>query len=160
MVCLFIWMLLGPGSPVFLPGESQGRGHRVRHDWSNLAAAAAGPGLGSSFVAQQWRICLQYRRHRRLVWLLIRENRTELFSFLGFKKSKLFFSLVNWNSHNKLVVTTVDSAWDGASLFLGFYDRGWVFFLLWLHPFILSGVISPLISSSILGTYWPGEFLF
>ena len=36
----------------------------------------------------------------------------------------------------------------------------WVLFLLWLHPFILSGVISPLISSSILGTYWPGEFLF
>ena len=27
----------------------------------------------------------------------------------------------------------------------------WVLFLLWLHPFILSGVISPLISSSI---YW------
>ena len=26
----------------------------------------------------------------------------------------------------------------------------------WLHPFILSGVISPLISSSILGTYRPG----
>ena len=25
---------------------------------------------------------------------------------------------------------------------------------------ILSGVISPLISSSILGTYWPGEFIF
>ena len=32
--------------------------------------------------------------------------------------------------------------------------------LLWLHPFILSGVISPLISGNILGTYWPGEFLF
>ena len=29
----------------------------------------------------------------------------------------------------------------------------WVLFLLWLHPFILSGVFfSPLISSSILGT--------
>ena len=28
------------------------------------------------------------------------------------------------------------------------------------HPFILSGVISPLISNSILGTYWPGEFIF
>ena len=26
--------------------------------------------------------------------------------------------------------------------------------------FILSGVISPLISSSIVGTYWPGEFIF
>ena len=33
-------------------------------------------------------------------------------------------------------------------------------FLLWLHPFILSVVISPLISSSILGTYQPGEFIF
>ena len=36
----------------------------------------------------------------------------------------------------------------------------WVLFLLWFHPFILSGVISQLISSSILGTYRPGEFLF
>ena len=36
----------------------------------------------------------------------------------------------------------------------------WVLFLLWLHPFFISGVISPLISSSILGTYLPGEFLF
>ena len=38
--------------------------------------------------------------------------------------------------------------------------HSWVLFLLWLHPFILSRVISPLISSSILGTYRPGEFLF
>ena len=36
----------------------------------------------------------------------------------------------------------------------------WILFLLWLHPFILCGVISPLISSSILGTYQSGEFLF
>ena len=33
-------------------------------------------------------------------------------------------------------------------------------FLLWLHLFILSCVISPLISSSISGTYRPGEFIF
>jgi len=38
--------------------------------------------------------------------------------------------------------------------------HNWVLFLLWLHPFILYGVISPLISSSLLGTYWPEEFLF
>ena len=38
--------------------------------------------------------------------------------------------------------------------------HNWVLFLLWFHPFILSAVISPLISSSILGTYWPGEFIF
>ena len=36
----------------------------------------------------------------------------------------------------------------------------WMLFLLWLHPFILSGVISPLISSSILGTYQSREFIF
>ena len=33
-------------------------------------------------------------------------------------------------------------------------------FLLWLHLFILSGVISPFFSSSILGTYQPREFIF
>ena len=33
--------------------------------------------------------------------------------------------------------------------------HNWVLFLLWLHFFILSGVISPLISNSILGTYPP-----
>ena len=38
--------------------------------------------------------------------------------------------------------------------------HNWVLFLLWLRLFILSGVVSPLISSSILGTYWPGEFIF
>ena len=38
--------------------------------------------------------------------------------------------------------------------------HNWALFLLWLHPFILFGVISPLISSSILSTYRPGEFLF
>ena len=40
------------------------------------------------------------------------------------------------------------------------YIHSWVLFLLWLHPFILSGVISPLISSSIFGTYGPGDFIF
>ena len=38
--------------------------------------------------------------------------------------------------------------------------HNWVLLLLWLHAFILSGVSSPLISSSILGTYQPGEFIF
>ena len=33
-------------------------------------------------------------------------------------------------------------------------------FSLWLSLFILSGVLSPLFSSSILGTYWPVEFIF
>ena len=33
------------------------------------------------------------------------------------------------------------------------FSHNWVLFLLWLHPFILSEVISPLTSSSILGTW-------
>ena len=38
--------------------------------------------------------------------------------------------------------------------------HSWVLFLLWLRLFIICGVISLLISSSILGTYQPGEFVF
>ena len=46
------WRRKWQPTPVFLPGESQGRGslvgcrlwgHRVRHDWSDLAAAAWSP---------------------------------------------------------------------------------------------------------------------
>ena len=38
--------------------------------------------------------------------------------------------------------------------------HNWVLFLLLLCLFILSGVICPLISSSILDTYWSREFIF
>ena len=38
--------------------------------------------------------------------------------------------------------------------------HNWVLFLPWLHPFILSRVISPLISSNILITYQPGSSSF
>ena len=44
--------------------------------------------------------------------------------------------------------------------FITSYIHNWALFLLWLHLFIVSGVISPLFSSSILGTYQPGEFIF
>ena len=36
----------------------------------------------------------------------------------------------------------------------------WLLFLLWFCHFILSGVICLLFSSSMLGTYWPREFIF
>ena len=48
-VLSLLWRRKWQPTPVFLPGESQGRrslvscrlwGHRVRHDWSDLAAAA------------------------------------------------------------------------------------------------------------------------
>ena len=45
------------------------------------------------------------------------------------------------------------------TLLLSPNTHNWVLFLIW-HPFILPGVISPLISSSTLGTYWLVEFIF
>ena len=47
-----------------------------------------------------------------------------------------------------------------ASDFITRQIHNWVLFLLWLPLFILSGVISPLFSKSILGTYRPEEFIF
>ena len=55
-------------------------------------------------------------------------------------------------------VTLLFTASDVASITSHIHN--WILFLLWLHLFLLSGVISPLISSSMLGIYWPGEFLF
>ena len=40
------------------------------------------------------------------------------------------------------------------------HTHNWVLLLLWFCLFILFGVVSPLISSSILNTYQPGEFIF
>ena len=57
-----------------------------------------------------------------------------------------------------IMVIQVFTTLDLASITSHIYS--WVLFLFWLLPFILSGVISPLISSSILGTYWPRVFLF
>ena len=57
-------------------------------------------------------------------------------------------------SYAILLFTTLDLA------SITCHIHSWVLFLLWLHPFILSGITSSLISSSILGTYWSGEFLF
>ena len=53
--------------------------------------------------------------------------------------------------HSRFLCNIALTASDLASITS--HIHSWALFLLWLHPFILSGVISPLISSSILGTY-------
>ena len=62
------WRRKWQPTPVFLPGESQGRGslvgcrlgsHRVRHDWSDLAAAAAAVDL-ILLLVWVWLIHLDY----------------------------------------------------------------------------------------------------
>ena len=60
------WRRKWQPTPVFLPGESQGRGslgglpslgsHRVGHDWSDLAAAAA--------VRYNWKVLIMARKRK------------------------------------------------------------------------------------------------
>ena len=66
--------------------------------------------------------------------------------------------LDSWTWHSRFLYNIALTASDLASITS--HTHSWVFFLLWLHPFILYGVISPPISSSIFDTYWPGEFPF
>ena len=70
----------------------------------------------------------------------------------------LQFALIHGSDIPGSYVILLFTASDLASITS--HIHSWVLFLLWLHPFILSGVIYPLISSSILGTYQSGEFLF
>ena len=50
--------------------------------------------------------------------------------------------------------------WSQEFTSISSHIHSWVVFLLWLCLSIFSGVISPLIFSSILGTYQPGEVIF
>ena len=66
----------------------------------------------------------------------------------GHKESDMTERL-NWIYLDSLDFTSITS-----------HIHNWLLFFLWLCLFILSGVISRLFSSSILGTCWPGEFIF
>ena len=80
--CYLYWRRKWQPTPVFLPGESQGwrslwlpsmGSHRVRHDWSDLAAAAATTTVGrqdcfkSNLVVKE--ICLQAAFKNQYRWL-------------------------------------------------------------------------------------------
>ena len=77
-------------------------------------------------------------------------NRVPIFFFIMNKSSCIHFF--------NLPLFHLRTAWNPASITSPIHNC--VLFLLWLHPFILSGVTSLLISSSILGPYWPGESIF
>ena len=63
-----------------------------------------------------------------------------------------------WTKYSRFLCNVLFTSLDFTSITSHIHNC--VLFLLWLHLFIPSGVISPLISSSILDTYRPGEFLF
>ena len=83
------------------------------------------------------------------------------------RTSFLFFFLVSVR-RSSLTECRQESTLVMAILFLTARDfpfstrhiQNWVSFLLWLSLFIPSGAISPLFSSSILGNYLPGGFIF
>ena len=79
---------------------------------------------------------------------------TLVISCLTTSNLDLFTDLTNLGSYATLLSTASNLPSITSPI------HNWVLSLLWLHPFILSGVMSPLISSSILGTYQPGEFIF
>ena len=66
--------------------------------------------------------------------------------------------LDSWTCHSRSYAILLFTALDLASITSHIHN--WVLFLLWLCLLILSGVISLLISSSILGTYWLEKFIF
>ena len=66
--------------------------------------------------------------------------------------------LDSWTLHSRFLGSIVLYSSEFTSITSHNHNR--VLFLLWLCLFILSGVISPLFSSSVLGTYQPGKFIF
>ena len=79
---------------------------------------------------------------------------TLVISCLTTSNLDLFTDLTNLGSYETLLSTASNLTSITSPI------HNWVLSLLWLYPFILSGVMSPLISRSILGTYQPGEFIF
>ena len=70
------------------------------------------------------------------------------------------YSLSNFQTQDTILLTFVTVLWQTHYIPMAYlsYNRKCV--LLWFHLFIISGVISLLLSSSILSTYQPGEFIF
>ena len=68
------------------------------------------------------------------------------------------FALIHWSNIPGSYAILLFTALDLASITSHIHN--WLLFLLWLCLFILYGVISPLISRCILGTYQPEEFIF
>ena len=66
--------------------------------------------------------------------------------------------LNSWTWHSRFLCNI---AHYSIRLYFHHQSHPWlVIFSIWIHLFILSGVIFLLFSSSILGTYEPGEFIF
>ena len=132
LVTFLHWRRKWQPTPVFLPGESQGRGawwaasmgsHRVGHDWSDSAAAAAATVIYIALVKEntfittntkitQWTLTLKFYGKKGNEWSE-QKYRSSWLKALPFKytsaKARLLYIQI---SHSK--VTAVDR-WDLSS---------------------------------------------
>ena len=88
--------------------------------------------------------------HAGLTWLLSEPTRLPSTGANGEVHIRFWGERLSGVSPGRLKATGLACGGDAS---ITSHIHNWVLLLLWLHPFILSGVISPLISSSILGTY-------
>jgi len=91
------------------------------------------------------------------IWSLVPLPFQNLAWTFGSSQLMYYWSLA-WKILSITLLALFFTALDCTSITIHIHN--WALFLFWLHLFILSRVISPLFSSSILGTYWPGEFIF
>ena len=184
------WRRIWQPTPVFLPGESQGRepggllsvgSWRVRHDWSNLAAAAAAPLWIISFYSvpitwlQRFSPCLgNYKRNSLMwwkarMWALMSETRVRflMYIFKSHMTMDLMFNLIspkfptqNDRNNSCLVKMHVDTC-----IQLSFKSNSY------LHEYVLSHAQffatpwtaahqAPLSMGFPRQEYWSGYFLF
>ena len=124
---------------------------RVKHDWvTSLSFSLSRIGEGNGNPLQY--TCLENPTDGEAWWAVVykvaqsltRQQRLSCSSSmdLTFKVPMQYCSLQHWTLLPSLVISI-----------------NWVLFLLWLHLFSLSGVISPLISGNTLGTHRPGKFI-
>ena len=119
---------------VFLPGESQGQGslvgcqllglHRVRHDWSDLAAAAAAYRRTFWKLIKKWHLVLPLIRFKCLtaIFCCYSVLASSLFSFPLYRclrKSSMFWgsqAVVGWSNWGNKCVTSACQFWGTQSL--------------------------------------------
>ena len=125
-------------------------------DEAQAGIKTAGRNINNLRYADDTTLMAESEEELKSLLIKVKEESEKVGLKLNIQKTKTMASgpITSWQIDGEAVETASDLA------SITSYIHNCLLFLLWLHPFILSGVISPLISSSILGTYQPGEFLF
>jgi len=158
---ILAWRIPGTGEPVGLPSMGS---HRVGHDWSDVAAATALQTLLLTMMATPFLLRgLLTVVNVMVIWIKFTHSsplipKMSMFTLAISLFDHFQFALIHGPNFPGSYAILLFTAWDLISITCHIHNL--VLFLLWLCLFILYRVISPLISSSILGTYWPRGLSF